>query len=109
MTRTIRCDVCGIDRDISNADDYFVLQIPHRNLEEEIDEPLIVDVCSLECLGTVVESLQPDAPQTQTVEAPPSRVEDVPHARLRPKNVLRPDDVIDGVPVMRYEGDVTVR
>jgi hypothetical protein len=109
MTRTIRCDVCGIDRDISNADDYFVLQIPHRNLEEEIDEPLVVDICSLECLGTVVESLGPDAPQVQTVEAPPSRVEGVPHGRLRPKNRLTTDDIVDDGPHFRYEGEVEVR
>jgi hypothetical protein len=95
MTRTIQCDVCGESKEISNADDYFVLQIPHRNLEEEIDEPLVVDVCTLQCLSTVVESLQPDAPQTQTLPAEP---EPVHNGRLQPQ-----------AHVGRYEGEVTVR
>ena len=103
MTRTITCDICDQMRDISNADDYFVLQIPHRNLEDEIDgEPLVVDVCSLACLSTVVQNLGPDAPQTQTLPADPEP-EEIPQPTLA-NGRLQPQQHVG-----RYEGEVTVR
>jgi hypothetical protein len=98
MTREIICDVCGAKRDIINADDYFVLQIPHRNLEEEIDEPLVVDICSVECLHTVVQGVTPDAEPEVTSHPEDPVVVPTHNGRLQPQEH-----------VGRYEGEVTVR
>lgn len=101
MTRTIECDVCGEKHDITNSDTYFVLQIPHRNLDEQIDEPLVVDLCSAKCLMNVVTQLGGPEPEPEVIPEPtpePQR-----NGRLRPRS----EQVTPGE--THYEGEVTVR
>jgi len=103
MTRTIECDVCGAKRDILNADDYFVLQIPHRNVDDrvEVEEPLVVDICSVECLHTVVKGVSPDEPELTPIPEPEQQP--VANGRLRPQG-FEPQQHVG-----TWEGEVTVR
>ena len=91
MTKMVVCDVCNKQDGIEEALYYFSLTIPHQNLDEEIDEPLIVDLCSLECLQTVVRSMEADNPPTSPPSPPEYETQQVRHD---PPS---------------YEGQVTVR
>lgn len=102
MTRTCTCDVCGAQTDMINAEEFFVVQIPASHLDASTEEPLMVDLCSPECLLKVAQGFDPAGPKPQeSVPGEPNR------GRLRPQQEFEAYD--PGASADRYEGQVTVR